>query len=116
MSNPGFQDSSGCPHAAGISGADQGWRGMAGRDARLKGRAWGAWVRRSGEEPAEDLGAVSSSSSAPSTPVRPRTHRSYSNTPLPAAYPGPGLGYPQVPGVPQLLACAGAVSSQPQPG
>ncbi|XP_032976728.1 post-GPI attachment to proteins factor 2 isoform X9 [Rhinolophus ferrumequinum] len=89
---------------------------MAGRDARLRGRAWGAWVRRSGEEPAEDLGAVSSSSSAPSTRARPRTHRSYSNTPLPAVRPGPGLGYPQVPRVPQLLVCAGAVSSQPQPG
>lgn len=48
MLNPSFQGFSGCPHAARISGAKQGWRRMAGGNARLRGRARGLGPQKRG--------------------------------------------------------------------
>lgn len=91
LSNPGVQDSSGYPHAAGISGADQNWRCKAPGDARSRRESQGSRSAEAGR------GQRRIWAQFPPQARWPRPRRSRSSPPprlLPQAGPGLPPGSP----------------------
>lgn len=103
MSNPGVQGSFARPHAAGISGGDQGWIGEGLRgDAQLRGQkrggASGEFVRSFLPESRPQRAGPAPAVPAPTGP--------------PPLAPGAGLGLPRAP--PPPLACARTPARPPR--